>query len=63
MWKVLERKNYTFTAVVLELWVLEVGTGMRRRVKGPATSPDIKNVYLRPVIQNCLKPEKLVLNT
>ena len=44
MWTVLERKNDTNTPAFLELWVLEVGTGMGRRGKDPSTHHDKKNI-------------------
>ena len=40
MWVFLEHKNDANTPAVLELWVLEVGPGLGRREKEPATSPD-----------------------
>ena len=33
------------TPAVLKLWILKVGTGMKGRVKHPATFPNCKNIY------------------
>ena len=42
----LEHKNDIDTPAVLELWVLEIGPGLGRRGKEPATFPNFKNIYL-----------------
>ena len=57
VWLFLYHKNYTNTPSVLELWVLEVGQGMRQRGKEPVTFLDLKNICLYSGLQNCLCPE------
>ena len=41
----LDNKNDTDTPEVLELWVLEVGPGLWRKGKKPATLPNLEKIY------------------